>query len=311
MDTDTLRLFVQVAKSGSFSAVARERALDPSSVSRAIAALEQDLGLQLFQRTTRRLALSEAGAGLLERVDSLLDELDHALDDARALASEPTGTLRMTASVSFGLAQLVPLLPEFRAEYPRLAVELLLSDQNLDLLGDRIDLAIRLGPRTPTGHGLARLLSTRYRVVATGGYLRSHPPITAPEDVGQHRCLLFALPDYRSRWLFRDARQRLSTVPVHGDLVISNALGLRACALAGMGLALLPDWLVRDPLSTGQLVAVLADFEVTATEFDTAAWALYPEKSFVPTKVKVMMAFLREHLARMSHRVAIDAGARG
>lgn len=296
MNTDNLKLFVAVARAGSFSVVARERVLDPSSVSRAIAALEQELGLQLFQRTTRRLALTEAGESLLTRVDALVDELDHALDDARAIASEPSGNLRITASVSFGLALLVPLLADFRARHPRLAVELLLNDQNLDLVTERIDLAVRLGPRSSTGHGRTRLLTTRYRVVATPAYLAAHPAITRPEAISQHRCLLFALPDYRSRWLFRDAQQRVSAVSVSGEVVISNALGLRACALASMGPALLADWLVKEALQSGELSCVLPDFEVTATEFDTAAWALYPQKSFLPRKVKLMVEFLKSRL---------------
>lgn len=297
MNTENLRLFVDVARMGSFSAVARGRLLDPSSVSRAMGQLEDELGVQLFQRTTRRVSLSEAGQQLLTRVEGLVDELDHAVEEARAAVGEPAGNIRMTASASFGLARIVPLLPDLRRLYPKLGIEFLLTDQNLDLVSDRIDLAIRLGPRTPTTHGRARLLATRYRVVASPAYLRASAPITEPAQITQHPCLLFALPDFRSRWLFRDAQKSLSKVAVRGEVVISNAIGLHRCAIAGMGLALLPEWLVQADLASGTLQAVLPDYEVTATDFDTAAWALYPAKSFVPRKVRVVIDFLRQRLA--------------
>lgn len=299
MDLDDLNLVVAVARAGSFAAVARSRELDPSSVSRAVAAVEQRLGLRLFQRTTRRLSLTEAGEAYLTRVQPLLEELDQARDAAQATRHGPLGTLRVTASVTFGQRCLVPLLPEFRRVFPQLGLELLLTDANLDLVAERVDLAIRLGP-APTGDLIGRkLFDTHYRVCAGASYMRGDLP-AEPGDLARHDCLLFLLPDFRGRWRFRDAGGLVTEVPVRGEVAISNAMALRDCALAGLGPALLADWLIDEDLARGALVDLFPAYEVTATDFATAAWLLYPSRRFLPRKVVLASEFLQRHLRRPS-----------
>ncbi len=148
MDTRDLALFAETARLGSFAAVAKLRGIDPSAVSRAIAGLETDLGLRLFQRSTRRLSLTEAGDSYLARALPLIEELARIGTEARAAHSVPSGTLRLTASVTFGQARLVPLLAGFRARHAQVGLECLFTDANLDLVAERIDLAIRLAPAT-------------------------------------------------------------------------------------------------------------------------------------------------------------------
>lgn len=296
MDLAALRLFVEVAHRCSFAAVARQWDLDPSSVARTIAGLECDLGTRLFQRTTRRMSLSEAGALYLERIEPLLDQLDEAREEVRRTSAEPSGTLRLTTSIAFGTTVVVPRLPAFRARFAAIGLEMVLSDAPLDLVAERIDLAIRLGPR-PTGDGIAtRLMDTRYAVVASPSYLAKAPPLAVPGDLGAHRCLLFDLPAFRSRWRFRHGEGPVEEVAVDGDLVVSNALALREAAIQGLGPALLADWLTKEPLAQGDLVAPLARYAVTATEFETAAWLIYPSRSHLPAKVRAMIDFLREAL---------------
>ena len=298
MELKQLTLFVEVTQKGSFASVARDRDMDPSSVSRAISLLEHELGFRLFQRTTRRLALTEAGEHYLEQIQLPLDELEQARDRARSAGGEPTGTLRLTASVAFGQTLLVGLLPRFQEAFPQLRLELLLSDARLDLIAERIDLAIRLGP-DPSGDFVAvRLFPTRYRVCASPEYVKTHAPIGSPADLTGHRCLLFALPRYRTRWHFRKPGMSEQTVPISGDLVISNALALRDCARAGLGPVLLADWLIGTDLAEGSLVDLLPDYEATATDFSTAAWAIYPSRSLLPIKVRLVLDFLKQHLAR-------------
>src|SRR5579872_6717564 len=144
MDIETLRLFVQVARRGSFAIVARDRGTDPSSVSRTIAALEDELQVRLLQRSTRRMTLTEAGAAYLARLESLIEELDHARDEALAVSARPIGTIRLTASVAFGQKCVAPLLPKLRQTCPDLGIDLILTDANLDLVSEGVDLAIRL-----------------------------------------------------------------------------------------------------------------------------------------------------------------------
>jgi DNA-binding transcriptional LysR family regulator len=293
MEIDQLRLFVEVARRGNFAAVARDRAIDPSSVSRVIAALETELGVRLFQRTTRRVALTEAGDLYLNRVEPLLNDMEHARDEIRAASAGPVGTLRLTASVAFGRQCVVPLLPRFRAQFPRLKLELLLSDTNLDLVGERVDLAVRLGPSFDSSLVGVKLCDTRYRVCASADYLTTCKPLRRPQDLAAHRCLLLTLPEFRTRWLFRNQTGNVTPVAVDGDLIVSNPLAVRDCALAGMGPCLLADWLIDEDVAAGRLVDLFSKYRVTATDFQTSAWLLYPSRTYLPNKVRATIDFLK------------------
>lgn len=296
MDFENLRIFVEVVRRGSFAKVARDRDMDPSSVSRAITLLEEELGTRLLQRSTRRMGLTEAGDLYFARVQALVDELDHARDEARTISSGPVGTLRLTASVGFGHQCVLPLLPAFRALYPALKLELLLTDANLDLVSERVDLAIRLAPSLDTSLIGFKLFNTRYRVCASPSYIAQAKPIRAPADLREHKCLLFALPEFRSRWLFRDQAGDVGVVPIDGEVVISGSLALRECARNGMGPALLANWLIDDDIAQGRLIDLFPNYRVTATDFETAAWLLYPSRTYLPNKVRVMIDFLKKNL---------------
>lgn len=299
MDIDSLQLFVEVARQGSFSAVARLRGVEVSSVSRALAALEAELGTLLFQRTTRSLVLTGAGEEFLGRIIPLLDEFDAARDGINRRSGPPSGTLRLTASVAFGQRVLVPLVPAFRAAFPQITLELILQDANIDLIAERVDLAIRLGSGYGAGVIGSKLMSTRFRVVASPAYLAEAGTPGAPADLAMRSCLLFALPEFRTRWLFRQ-NGRVTKVPVHGALVASNALALRDFALAGLGPGLLADWLIGADLASGALIDLFPDHDVTATTFDTAAFILYPSRKYLPAKVRAAIDFLREKLGSRS-----------
>lgn len=296
MDTKHLHLFLEVARRGSFAEVARDHDLDPSSVSRAMKGLENELGVRLFQRTTRSLSLTEAGQVFFEQIVSPMENLAEARDACRSVSSTPRGHLRLTASVAFGQTCIVPILPQFREVFPALNLELLLTDANLDLVSDRIDLAIRLG-RQPQGDWMVRrLYSTRYHVCASPCYEGGFK-LETPADLSHHPCLLFALPRYRTLWKFRSLKTGIvEDVPVHGNLTISNALSLADSARAGLGPSLLADWLVGEDLVKGTLVDLFPGYEVCATDFDTAAWLVYPSKTYMPLKLRRVIDFLIETL---------------
>ncbi len=296
MDIENLRLLIEVARQGSFAAVARSRDTEPSSVSRAIAALEDELGVRLLQRTTRRMSLTEAGEQYLSRIEPLVNDLDRAHEEVRSTSATPTGTLRLTASVAFGQTCLGPLLPQFRQSFPQLKLELLLTDANLDLVCERVDLAIRLGPKTAADVTYVKLFDTRYRVCASPAYRAGAKLLREPDDLRAHRCLLSTLPDFRSRWLFRNSDGIVSEVSVDGDLVISNPLTLRDCAVAGLGPALLANWLVDKDIAEGRLVELFPEYRVSATNLETAAWLLYPSRAYLPHKVRVAVEFLKLNL---------------
>ena len=296
MKITELELFVEAARQGSYAAVARARNVDPSSVSRGIATLERELGIRLFQRTTRKLTLTEAGELFLGRAQPLLEELAHARDAASRSSRSARGTLRLTVSVTFGEERIVPLLKVFRARFPNLRIECLFTDTNIDLVAEGFDLAIRLGPTVTGDLVAAKFMETCYRVVASPRYLRKAPPLSKPADISLHRCLLFNLPAYQSRWRFRDARGRVEEAAVAGDIILSTGSALRMAALDGLGPSLLPSWLIDRDLSSRRLVDAYPRHAVTATTFDTAGWFVYPSRNFLPTKVRVAIDFLREHL---------------
>ncbi|MBB5515626.1 DNA-binding transcriptional LysR family regulator [Rubricella aquisinus] len=294
MDIATLKTVVLVARHGSFAAAARALDVDPSSVSRMVAGVEAELGVRLFQRSTRRLSVTELGARYIAEITPLLEEMDRALDTARSAAHAPSGTLKMTASVAFAQECIVPRLGQFMARYPAIAIELIPTDDMLDLTAKGIDLAIRLTP-APRGDLIStRLMDTRYVVCASPAYIAGASPLTEPGDLRHHRCLRFALPDYRTRWRFRRAGKAPFAVDITGDLVIANALALRRAARDGLGPSLLADWLVGPDIAAGRLVDVFPQYDCSAAQFDTAAWALYPSRSYLPQKVRVMIDFLRQ-----------------
>jgi DNA-binding transcriptional LysR family regulator len=296
MDITALAIFVEVMRRGSFAAVAEARNVAPSSISRVIAGLEEGLGIRLFQRSTRRLVATEAGRIFFERIEPLVEELERARLAAQDLSIGPSGILRVTTTVAFGQICIVPLLADFRRAYPGLSLELLLTDSNLDLIGERIDVAIRLGPRLDLGYVGTKLLATRYRVCASPDYVAREGSPSTPADLAQRNCVVFNLPGFRDRWMFRRIGGEESEVPIRSDLKLSSALAVRQCALDGLGPALLGHWIIEQDIARGALLDLFPAHDVTATEFDTAAWILYPSRSYLPGKVRAFVDFVRHRL---------------
>lgn len=296
MDFESVRIFVDVMKLGSFAAVARQRDLDPSSISRSIAGLESKLGFRLFQRTTRKLAPTEAGNEYFTRVQNLIDEFDRASEAALDLVSLPMGTLRVTACTSFGQRVLAPILPKFRALYPNLTLDLVLMDQHVDLVKEQIDIAIRFGDRPGGDFISSKLVPRNFHVCASPEYIQKNGKPLHPTDLEKLDCLLFSMPGYRNAWKFRNSSTDSFKVPVAGHLLVSHGVTMTKCAIAGLGPALLPDWLCRDEICDGLLIDLFPDYECTATDFDTAAWLVYPSRAYLPSKVRLFVDFLQTEI---------------
>jgi DNA-binding transcriptional LysR family regulator len=182
-----------------------------------------------------------------------------------------------------------------------------LTDGVLDLITEKIDVAVRLGPRIDSGLIGTQLMRTRYRVCASPDYLRVAPRLRVPSDLSDHSCLLFPYPGFRSHWRFRAKGGAVIEVPVNGAVTISNALALHRAARDGLGPVLLADWLVGEDLRNGRLVDLFPRFEATATDFDTAAWLLYPSRTYVPRKVRAFIDFLK---SSMEARARTDSRSR-
>src|ERR1700680_2738717 len=241
MDTEHLKTFVEVVQQGSFAAAARKLDIDPSGVTRAIASLEKDLGLRLLERTTRQLVLTEAGKVYHENACTLLQDLQQAADEARDLAGRPAGIVRVTTALTSGYAVILPLLPALREAHPALEIDLLLSDSIVDLLAERVDVALRLRQETDTSLVGTRLARIRYHVCASPEYLKRQARPETPAELTERDCLRCSLRDYRTQWKFRDPAGAVQAVKVGGWLVVSNSLTLHRAALDGHGPALLAD----------------------------------------------------------------------
>jgi len=249
-----LASFVRIADSGSISGAARSLRLSVPMASRHLRALEEDLGVALVRRTTRRMDLTDAGAELLPRARRLLRELDEARHAVRP-AQEASGLLVISAPVSFGLAQIAPLVPKLLERHPKLSLDMRFDDRVVDLLGEGVDLAVRVGVTPPDSPFLvARRLATYERVLcATPAFLKKHGPVKGVEALASIPCVILG---GATRWQFETVEGPKS-VMVEGRVRSNNVLALRQAALAGLGVAELPHWLVVGDLKARRLVRIL------------------------------------------------------
>jgi DNA-binding transcriptional LysR family regulator len=298
MDIQQLRIFAEVVHAGSFAAAARHLDMAPSMVTRSVAALERELGMRLMQRTTRKLSMTEAGAAYYEHARSALDALDRASEEAHATQGSIGGTVRVTASVAYGQSVIVPLLPALHEQHPNLQIDLLLTDAVFDLVVDRVDIALRLGPATDSSLVGLQLDSVRYRVVASPEYLERHGRPRVPGDLTLCDCPRYPLPGYGTQWKFRAPDGAVVTVPIRGWLMLSSFLALHCAALDGLGPVLLPEWLLVADFAAGRLVDLFPDHEVTATNFDSAVWLLYASRTHVPRRVRAVIDFIKQTVGR-------------
>ncbi|MBK5395954.1 LysR family transcriptional regulator [Pseudomonas sp. TH39(2020)] len=295
MNHEHLRVLVEIARLGSFSQVAKQRDLDPSAVSRIVQSVERDLGVRLFQRSTRQVSLTEAGGTYLARIAHLLEELDAASDEVKSAEQRPSGILKVTASVAFGQACLVPLVPEFIEMYPDVQLELLLTDTNVDLIAERVDLALRVSPHMAQDMVRLKWFDAAYTVCVAPSYIRNHPTVSVVEDLANHRHVLFGYPQPQSLWIVTDEGGVEHRISAQAAVVSSSGLAQRELAISGVGPALMPIWLAAPALKSGALVELLPHCSITPSNFSGAAWLLYPNRKFLPSRTRVMLDFLLKH----------------
>ena len=294
MELDDLKTFCRVAHLGSLAAAARSEASEASTVSRKIAALEAQLGARLFQRTTRKLSLTEAGAIFLSRILPILDDVAAARAAAIAGVEQPTGLLRITASNAYGEAVLAPLLTDFCRLFPAIEIDLMLSDNLVDLVAQQVDVALRLGPR-PTGDLIvSRLKTVERRLVASKEYLSSAPSIEKPGDILAHACLATTNSPQLPLWLFEREGDNIALL-VTAKIRTSNTLALRQFVRDGIGISLLPEWSVSEDVKSGRLVHLLPAWKVSVGAQESAVWIVYPSRSYLPLKTRKFIDFFREH----------------
>ncbi|MGE8499587.1 MAG: LysR family transcriptional regulator [Pseudomonas sp.] len=291
-----LKLFVDTVDAKGFSAAARKAGVATSSVTRLVDALEAELGTVLLNRSTRQISLSEAGAAYYARARAILDAVAEADAQVADRGEEPVGLLRVSVPVEFGRRLIAPHLGRLLARHPGLELNLTLSDDIVDLLGERIDVSIRLGNALHNEDIVSRPIGQFQRwLVVSPDYLATHPLPTVPEDLLQHPCLRFDYGTPQQDWTFQRAGERHS-VSVNGRLRSNNADMLREAALSGAGVALLADWLVRADVSSGRLTRLLEDYETNPGQARTSINALYLPNHRGSRRVNAFIDFLEEIL---------------
>ncbi|WP_434569031.1 LysR family transcriptional regulator [Pseudomonas sp. Z3-8] len=287
---EEMRIFAQVMESGSFTAAADKLGLSKQFVSRKLMELEQRLGVRLLNRSTRRLDVTPLGQRYHEAALRLLSEVEQVEQGISGQTSEPRGTIRLSAPLSFAVAHLGSLLPLFLQRYPDVTVEVDLSDRSVDLLGEGYDLALRIGVLEDSTLIARRIASIERVYCASAAYLAQRGTPTRPEDLRTHDCLPYG-HSRQVQWRFAGKGKPLA-LEVVGRMRANNGDLLRDAAIAGMGITYLPTFILGEALRDGRLIQVLEGFE---TEPLTLS-AVYPQHRQSSRPVRALVEFLREHM---------------
>lgn len=283
-----MQVFLRVVEAGNFSEAARLLRMTPSTVSKLITRIETRLGVRLLERSTRRLSLTAEGQIYYERSQALLGELDEVERELSQGAASTGGTVRVNASVAFGVLAVEPALPAFWQDYPNIVVDLSLSDEIVDLYLDRTDVAFRVGPLPDSGMMARRIGVARRKIVGSPVYLKRNGTPRTAEDLAQHNCLGFNFRRAAPVWPLKESG-RIVDRAVNGSLLANNGETVRRMAVAGVGLARLGDYHARADLASGRLVEVLAD----AVEGDEEQiHAVYLGGARLPQRVRVFLDFV-------------------
>ena len=284
----SMAVFRRVVEAENFSAVARETNMSQSTVSKHIASLEERLGTKLLNRSTRSLKLTEAGKEYYHHCIRILNDFQEAEASVGKGKIKPTGTLRISTSAAFGRTCILPYLNEFFDTYPDINIDLLFDDDYIDLVKKGIDLAIRIGPLEDSSLIARKIGSSPRVVVASPEYLVKHGRPKKPADLIKHNCLFFSLQKTPDLWYFNSTQKGDESVRVSGRFKASSPDAICDATLEGLGISVICEWYARKHIKSGHLKVILADYKPTAYDIN----AVYPERKFVPQKVKRMIEFL-------------------
>jgi DNA-binding transcriptional LysR family regulator len=287
-----IEIFIRVVDTGSFSAAARHADLGQPAVSKAIAQLEEWLGVKLLLRTTRSLTPTEAGTSFYSRAKRAVEETDEAVLAARGTASGLSGKLRVSAAVCFARLHIVPKLPEFLKDHPNLELELVLDDRNIDLVEEGIDVALRMGALADSSMTARKISEARRRVVGTPAYFKRHGVPKVPADLLAHQAVIYTRDGGGEDWKFRKETAEFS-VKIQGQVKITATEGLRAAVVAEMGLAIASEWAFTPELKSGSVVSVMDDWVLPSISLS----AVYPTGRLASTKARQFTTFVEQCLA--------------
>jgi len=293
MDTlRSLQCFVRAVELGSLSAVAREQHTTQSNISKIVAALEDELGVRLLERSTASLSPTMPGRRFYERARGVLEEYADAVADVRGETAAAGGLLRINAPVALGQFCLNAYVQDFLQQYPAIEVELILNDRMVDLVEEGVDIAVRLGSDLPPNVIARRAGASQRFLVAAPAYVKAHGPLQAPEELADHEYVRFAWSSHGDAVELSDGTRKV-TIATHGRYRVNNALAIRDTLVAGGGIGLCPEWLVHDLLAQRKLRRVLRGWQGPAQELNL----LYPSRRYLPHRVRLMLDYLQQRFA--------------
>jgi DNA-binding transcriptional LysR family regulator len=290
-----LRAFTQVVMAGGFAAAARNMGTSRSAVNKLVIALENELGTQLLHRSTRVVTPTEAGLAFHERCMEILASLEEAERSITQLHEEPKGRLRVNAPMTFGTLHLAPALADFLAQYPDLQLQLTLNDRFIDPLEDGFDVTIRIS-QPPTSSSLISHFITAVELVlcAAPSYLEQHGTPTHPDQLRQHSCLHYGQLTTHDRWTLIGANAT-HVIPISGRLCSNNGEPLRDAAIRGLGITVLPRFIVEPDLEQGTLQQILSDYHLETLSM----YVIYPVNRHLSMKVRLLLNFLKERFGQL------------
>ncbi|MBA1349529.1 LysR family transcriptional regulator [Rhizobium sp. WYCCWR 11146] len=288
----SLMVFGRVVECGGFSAAARRLNMSVTMVGNHVQSLEDRLGVRLLNRTTRKVSLTETGKYYYERSSQILAELDEADRTAGALSTTPRGTLKVYTSSAI-VRFLLPVVSEFMEFYPSISLDFSVGERMVDMIEDGYDLVMRTVPPPDSSLVARKLTPWRHMLVCSPAYFESHPMPKTPTDVADHNCLQYAYYPYGDDWRFEDGEGNKESVKISGNVVSNSAEMLRFLTLTGRGIFLAPSFVVFDDIAEGRLVKIMPDYR--PIEFNINA--VYPNRSHLPTKVRLFIDLLAERFA--------------
>jgi len=288
--------FVEVVARGSLSAAARAEGIAPAMIGRRLDALEGRLGVKLLQRTTRRLALTDEGAAFLEDCQRILAEMEEAESAVAERSGHAKGHLLVSAPAGFGRQHVAPLLPSFLAEHREVTVNLNLNDRIVDVVGEGVDVAIRIASLSDSNLVGVKLADNARVVVASPGYLKRHGTPRTLDDLARHNCLAISSEGSQRGWTFRDNGKTV-TLKVPGNMVCNDGEVLHDWALGGRGLAWRSMWEVGAQLAAGKLVTVLDQYAAPGNDI----YAVFAQRRHLPLRIRAFVDFLRRAYAEPNY----------
>ncbi|MDQ1197894.1 LysR family transcriptional regulator [Agrobacterium sp. SORGH_AS 787] len=289
-----MEVFVLAADLKSFSAAGRRLKLSPSAVSKLVSRVEERLGTRLLVRSTRTLELTPEGDIYLRRARRILKEIDETEELVAGGREEARGLLRVNSSVGFGERCILPLVGEFAERHPKVRLDLTLTDGVIDLIGERTDIAIRVGPMRDSSLMARRLFSSRRVIVASPDYLKKHGTPKTPEDLDAHNCIGFNFRRSLDEWPFRDpGTESVYTKAITGNIQVSSGSIKRQLCLLGVGLGRIGEFHVRPDIEAGQLVPILEEYNGGDTEL---VHAVYAGHEHLAARIRAFIDFLVERL---------------